>query len=278
VNTNSHIKTCVVIGDPISHSLSPLIHNAAFKALGIEGEYQFKGESVAPSDLEKYIQEVRAKNIHMLAVTIPHKETILACLDEVNTTAKEIGAVNTVINEGGKLVGYNTDCPGAINALLQHEEISGRNAVVLGSGGTARAIVYGLLRENVNVTICSRNDEKAKELSVRYKCNMLPWNDRALALNADIIINTTPIGREGEAFPIIEEGIKTRHIVFDANYSKKDTPLVTAAKQKNATAISGLELLLQQGMIQFELYTGIKAPEDAMRAALQNIKSHEKTV
>jgi len=271
--TDIDIKRCFVIGDPVTHSLSPVMHTAAFNAMGIEAQYSFQAEQVKAQELKKYIQRVKDKNIHMLAVTIPHKEAIIYYLDKVDPLAREIGAVNTVLNKNGVLTGYNTDCEGAIRALKQHTVLFEKNVLLFGSGGSARAIIYGLIKERAIVTICSRNRDKALELASAFGCKSLEWNERNSIEGVDIIVNTTPIGREGEAFPIME-GVKANHIVFDVNYNSTGTPLVAMAKQKGATAIDGLELLLQQGMLQFEMYTGLKAPEDAMRKALPNYKAH----
>jgi shikimate dehydrogenase len=221
----------------------------------------------------------------MLAVTIPHKETIGQYLDELDNTAKDIGAVNTVINKNGVLIGYNTDCPGVINVLKQHTELAGKAVVVLGSGGTAKAIVYGLYKEQLRVIICSRNIEEAQKLAAKYNCVALPWEAIGNAAEADIIINTTPIGRQGEELPLIVQNLagrqkldnkgKPKQIVFDVNYSTEGIPLLKETKKLGLTVIDGLELLLQQGMLQFELYTGLKAPEDAMRKVLQKTKHYE---
>jgi len=276
--TDTDIKKCFVIGDPVAYSLSPVMHTAAFSAMGIEAQYSFQAEQVKAQELKKYIQRVRGdKNTHMLAVTIPHKEAIIYYLDKVDSLAREIGAVNNVLNKNGTLTGYNTDCEGAMRALKQHTVLFEKNVLLFGSGGSARAIIYGLIKERAIVTICSRNKDKALELASAFGCKSLEWNERNNIEGVDIIVNTTPIGREGEAFPIME-GVKANHIVFDVNYNSNGTPLVAMAKQKGATAIDGLELLLQQGMLQFEMYTGLKAPEDAMRKALLNYKAHSNAV
>jgi len=275
--TNSNIKLCLVIGDPVAQSLSPAMHNAAYKALGIESQYVFRAQQVKPEELGMVINEARS-NIHAMAVTIPHKETMMPYLDRVDDMAKEIGAVNTVFNAKGKLIGYNTDCAGAMRSLKVHTALERKSVAVLGSGGSARAIVYGLVNEKCLVTIYSRNADKAKEMAGALGCEYTVWEKRNDAAKADIIINTTPIGKDGKELPVEESIIHKGQVVFDVSYSLNGTPLLNVAKSKNAIVINGLEMLLYQGMLQFELYSGLKAPEEAMRKALQNKPSHARTV
>ena len=263
-------KTCLVIRYSVAHSLSPAMHNAAYKALGIESEYIFHSMEVKPEELASAMQnELRVPYIHAFAVTIPHKESILPYLDEIDETAKEIGAVNTVLNKNGKLLGYNTDWEGAINSLLKFTSLENKKIAILGSGGTARAICYGLAKYNCTVNMYSRNASTALAIITKFGGKAYSWDKCDDAYNADIIINTTPVGREDNDIPLTGTGIITRHIIFDVNYRKGNTQLLNLAKQKGATTIDGLEMLLQQGMLQFELYTGLKAPEQAMRGALQ---------
>jgi len=268
---NSGKKICLIIGDPVAHSQSPAMHNAAFKALGIDSQYTFLAKQIKPDELANEMQaELHAFNICAFAVTIPHKEAIINYLDEIDETAKEIGAVNTILNKNGILIGYNTDWKGAINSLLKYTPLKNKKAAILGSGGTARAIAYGLCMEGCEVTIYSRNWEIGKKIAEQYGCKIYSWENHDEATNADIIINTTPIGRVDNASPISIDSIKDKHIIFDVNYKKGSTQLLHLAKQKNATTIDGLEMLLQQGVLQFELYTGLKAPEEAMRNALKH--------
>lgn len=278
-------KICVVIGDPVTHSLSPDMHSAAYKALGVENEYQFTAKQVAPSELGAYMNEVRDKGIYMLAVTIPHKESIMQYLDKIDGAAAEIGAVNTVINNNGVLTGYNTDYPGAINALKKHTQLAGKAVALLGSGGTAKAIATGLYKEGLRIIICSRNQEEAEKLAEKYNHIALSWEAIGNVAEADIIINTTPVGRQGESFPYIIENLEDKQkrfdkkevVVFDVNYNPNGIPLLKDAARLGATVIDGLELLLQQGMLQFELYTGLKAPEEPMRKSLLTPIIHAKS-
>lgn len=275
--TKPHIKLCLVIGDSVAQSLSPKMHNAAYKALGIDDEYLFQAVKVPKEGLEKFVEKAKTTT-HFMAVTIPHKEAIMPMLDKVDTTAKKIGAVNSVMNVKGKLIGYNTDYIGAIESLKQHCSLSGKKVAVLGSGGSARAIVYGLVKEKCEVTIYSRNKKKAAELAKIFGCECAAWEKRDEAKSADIIVNTTPIGKDDNSLPIDEKHIKKGQIIFDINYGADGTPLFNAAKKKKAIAIDGLEMLLRQGMKQFELYTGEKAPEEIMRKAIQHKPIYESTI
>ena len=266
---SSEKKICFVIKDKVSHSLSPAMHNAAYKALGIDSEYIFLAKQIKPEELGFAMQnELCAPNICAFAVTIPHKEAIIKYMDEIDETAKVIGAVNTVINANGKLKGYNTDWKGAINSLLKCTSLKNKKVAVFGSGGTARAIIYGLSKEGSQVILYGRNKITAENIAKQYNCKTYSWENREEATNAGIIINTTPIGREDNTSPISVENITEKHIIFDVNYKKGGTQLLNLAKQKGAIVIDGLEMLLQQGKLQFELYTGLKAPEEAMREAL----------
>ncbi len=267
---SSEKKICLVIKGNISHSLSPAMHNAAYKALDLGSQYTFLAKQITPEELANAMKnDLRAPNIHAFAVTIPHKEAIIKYLDKIDETAKEIGAVNTVINKNVILIGYNTDWKGAMNSLLKYTSLKNKKVAILGSGGTARAIVYGLTKDDCEINLYSRNKTTAQNIAEKFGCNIYAWENRDEATNSDIIINTTPIGKEDNTSPISIDSITGKHIIFDVNYKKGGTQLLNLAKQKNAIVIDGLEMLLQQGILQFELYTGLKAPEEAMREALR---------
>src|ERR1700739_1008013 len=190
---DANTKICLVIGDPIAHSLSPAMHNAAYEALGLGSQYLFLPAKVSAVDLALKMSEVKeSPNIIALAVTIPHKEAIIKYLNELDETAKVIGAVNTVMKINGKLKGYNTDYYGAIESLKRHIQLNGKKVAVLGSGGSARAIVYGLVKENCDVTVYSRNEEKSAELVKAFGCKSAAGEKINEVGNTDIIINTTP--------------------------------------------------------------------------------------
>lgn len=272
-------KLCLVIGDPVAQSLSPAMHNAAYEALGLGAQYLFLPARVKDEELTMKMSEVReSENIHALAVTIPHKEAIIKYLNELDETAKAIGAVNTVVKRYGKLIGYNTDYYGAMESLKKHTSLLGKKVAVLGSGGSARAILYGLSKEKCNVIVYSRNVDKAVELTNEFGGDVRDWALRNEVKDIDVIINATNIGREGKELPVEERVINSNQVVFDINYNINGTALLKAAKQKGAIAVDGLEMLLQQGMKQFEIYTELKAPEEVMRNALNSKVNHANAI
>ena len=272
-------KMCIIIGDPVEHSLSPEMHNAGYEALGIDDQYVFTGATVKSQKLKEVIKAVRAMGIRGLTCTIPHKIEVMRYLDEIDETAKKIGAVNTVVNEKGKLTGYNTDWLGVIKPLEKYGKLNGKKVAVIGAGGAARAMVYGVLKRGGSVIIFNRTLEKAWDLIKTLKIK----NGSAISLlsskdlshiegvtECDIILNATNLGM-GELenkTPVPKKFIKKHHIVFDAVYVPYETRLLKDAKEKGAKIIHGTEMLLHQGLAQFELYTGKEAPENVMRREL----------
>jgi shikimate dehydrogenase len=258
----------MIIGDPVEHSLSPLIHNAGYKALGIDDEYEYIMENVKPEELKDFIQRIRNENIIGVSCTIPHKETVIPYLDEIEQTAKVIGAVNTIVNENGVLKGHNTDWIGAVEPLVKICDLKGSSAAVIGAGGAGKAFVYGLTNAGCKVTIYNRTLEKAKPIAVQFGCELKSLDDQNEIKNADIICNTTSLGMDTNESPIDKTSLHEKQVVFDAVYSPLETRLLKDAKEKGAKTIQGTEMLLHQALAQFELFTGQKAPEEAMRQAL----------
>jgi len=279
VKITAKTKMCIIIGDPVEHSLSPEMHNAGYEALGIDDQYVFTGATVKSQKLKEVIKAVRAMGIRGLTCTIPHKIEVMRYLDEIDETAKKIGAVNTVVNEKGKLTGYNTDWLGVIKPLEKYGKLNGKKVAVIGAGGAARAMVYGVLKRGGSVIIFNRTLEKAWDLIKTLKIK----NGSAISLlsskdlshiegvtECDIILNATNLGM-GELenkTPVPKKFIKKHHIVFDAVYVPYETRLLKDAKEKGAKIIHGTEMLLHQGLAQFELYTGKEAPENVMRREL----------
>lgn len=272
-------ETCIIIGDPVEHSLSPAMHNAGYKALDIDDQFVFTAARVNPHDLENAIKGMRAMGIRGLTCTIPHKIEVMKYLDEIDKTAKQIGAVNTVVNENGNLKGYNTDWLGVVNPLKKYGRLKGKKAAVIGAGGAAHAMVYGLIKECAHVIIYNRTVKKVLNLIESLKIK----NGTSISFvssgdlshiegvsDCDIILNATNLGmgQYENKTPVPKKYIQKHHIVFDAVYVPYDTRLLREAKEKGAKIIHGTEMLLHQGLLQFELYTGKKAPEDAMRKVL----------
>ena len=263
-------KQCLTIGDPVAHSLSPTMHNAGYKNLGIDNEYRFAAELVKPEELQAAVESIRQRQIRGVAVTLPHKETIMRYLDNIDDTAQKIGAVNTVVNENGVLTGYNTDWVGVVRPLRKITNLQGKKTAILGAGGAARAAVYGLSQEGANVTIFNRTLDKAQTLATEFGWAARPLEDLDAVKNMDIIFNATPLGlapREQET-PLPKGFITNQQIVFDAIYAPYETRLLKEAGAQGAQVIHGSEMLLEQGFAQFKLFTGLDAPEAVMRNAL----------
>jgi shikimate dehydrogenase len=264
-------KFIIIVGDPVSHSLSPAMHNAAYEKLSIDDQFVYLGANVKVNNLKEVILAMRVmENFHGLTCTIPHKVEVLKYLDWVDEKAKKIGAVNTVVKKNGLLCGYNTDWLGAVIPLEKITSLKGKKVLVLGAGGAARAIVYGLKEKGALVYILNRTLEKAKNLAKEFKAKVLNFNRQKEVSNFDIIINATSVGMEPlvNETPINPSFLKKNQIVFDIVYNPKETKLLKEAKKKGAKIIFGFEMLLYQGVAQFEIYTGKKAPIEVMREVL----------
>ncbi len=263
-------KICLIIGDPVAHSLSPAMHNAGYEALGIDNQFVFLGAQVKVEDVGLITDAMHKMGIHGLTCTIPHKIEVMKFLDEIDETAKKIGAVNTVLNKNGKLIGFNTDWLGAVIPLEKITTLSGKKVLVLGAGGAARAVVFGLLKKRANVKIFNRTKAKAVKLAKEFNCQTTDLKEESEISDFDIIINTTSVGMkplENET-PISTKFINNKQIVFDIVYAPFETKLLKEAKKRGAKIVRGVEMLLYQGTAQFEIYTGHKAPEEVMRKIL----------
>jgi len=264
-------KFIIIVGDPVSHSLSPAMHNAAYEKLAIDDQFVYLGTNVKVTNLKEVILAMRVMdNFYGLTCTIPHKVEVLKYLDWVDEKAKKIGAVNTVVKKNGLLCGYNTDWLGAVIPLEKITSLKGKKVLVVGAGGAARAIVYGLKEKEAVVYILNRTLEKAKNLAKEFKAKVLTFNQQKEVSNFDIIINATSVGMEPlvNETPINPSFLKKNQIVFDVVYNPKETKLLKEAKKKGAKIIYGFEMLLYQGVAQFEIYTGKKPPIDVMRKVL----------
>lgn len=266
-----------IIGDPVSHSLSPLMHNLAFKEKNIKAVYgAFR---VSPSNLEKAIDGIRALNIKGLSVTIPHKEKIMDYLDEIDEVAKEIGAVNTVLNKDGILKGYNTDWIGVLKAFEENGvEIRNKKVVIIGAGGASKAVIYALIKGGAReILVYNRTFEKAKLLEKKFKIIAKPWENLKNA-KGDIIIQTTSVGLKSWETPV-EEGIISRFkVAMDIVYLPLKTRFLSLA-EKYGKIIDGLQMLLHQGVEQFKIWTGLEPPVELMKKAIyEEVKNLEKEI
>lgn len=259
---DSHTLVYGVIGKPVGHSLGPLMHNRAFAAVGYPGIYA----AFEVSDVKAAMSGIRALNIRGVSVTIPHKEAVMDSLDEIDPFAQEIGAVNTVANKDGRLFGYNSDAHGAVKALLEKTPVKDKHVAVLGAGGAARAIGFGVSREGGRVYILNRSIEKARSLAAGLQAEAHPLSHFP-ELSCDIVINTTSVGMhpDTEALPIPAGQLNRRMTVMDIIYNPLQTRLLKAARAAGAQTIDGVSMFVYQGAVQFELWTGMEAPVDLMK-------------
>ena len=258
-----------IVGDPVEHSLSPAMHNAAFRALGINAVYL----AFCVTSAESAVRAIRDLNIQGVSVTIPHKESMIQFLDQADEFVSAIGAVNTIKNRDGRLCGTNTDWIGAVKALQEKAAIEGKRAVVLGAGGSARAVVYGLRRHGAEVHVANRTVEKAERLASEFGCTFSGL-DRLHEITGDILVNTTSVGMAGPSgagkgqMPIAPETAGQFSVVMDIVYSPLKTRLLEEAEARGAEVIDGLRMLLHQALAQFEFWTGKSAPKQVMEEAL----------
>lgn len=255
-------KLCAIIGNPVGHSLSPLVHNAAFRHLGLD--YVFVAFRV--ERLHEAVRGITALGLKGVSVTIPHKVEVMAVLDEIEPVALQIGAVNTIVNRDGKLIGYNTDWNGAMRALQDKIELQGKTAVVLGAGGAARAIAFGLKEKGADPVILNRTVARAEALASGLQCRFGPI-ELIEKLSFDLVINATSVGMSphAESTPVHKTALKDS-LVFDTVYNPLRTRLIREAEARGCPTVIGLEMFVNQAALQFELWTGQKAPLDLMRS------------
>ncbi len=271
-------KSCVLIGDPVEHSFSPLIHNAGFNALGINFVYV----AYLVKDLEHAIKGIRALNIRGASITIPHKVKAISYVDKLDDLAQKIGSINTIVNQKGKLIGYNNDGMGALKALQDRTiDLKGKSVLVLGSGGVARAITFslvmrgevkrlhilGIIKEEMNILI--EDLRKTGGSDVQGTLLREDILQKTLSMS-DILINCTPIGMypKTKESPVPSSFLRPGLLVFDVVYNPPQTTLLKDAQKAGCRTISGLEMFINQAIVQFELWTGEKAPVDAMKKVL----------
>lgn len=258
-----------IFGKPVSHSKSPLIHNALFTHYGLNSAYM----AFETDNIRDGIKAMRTLGIQGASVTIPFKTDVLDELDEISTDAAEMAAVNTIVNRGGKLYGYNTDCMAAIRPLRE-QGIRGKSIIVIGAGGAAQAVIYGIIKEGGRVTIINRTLSRGEKLAEKFNCDFLSIEDlgQKKHLPADIVINTTSVGMhpKTEATPVPSDLLSSSMTVMDVVYTPVNTRLLNEARQKGCEVIDGLSMFLHQGAAQFKLWTGIDPDINIMRQAASN--------
>ena len=269
-----------VIADPVGHSLSPQIHNAAFREQGHDAVYiPFR----VPSDaLEDFVATATELGVKGLSVTIPHKEAIASHLTKIDPAAKGIAAVNTVVFRDGEVIGYNTDCKAAMDSLEVGLEpvylassgdpspLQGKRVLVLGAGGVARAIMYGLQKRGAKPTVAGRTRDRAERLAKEFDGKAVDWKARHNP-QADVLINCTPIGMH----PNVDESpygkgcLKPSLLVFDTVYNPESTLLVKEAREHGCRVVTGVEMFVRQAALQYLLFTGEEPPNQLMRETLK---------
>lgn len=269
-------KIVGLIGYPVEHSKSPVMHNAAFEFLGLDFIYLLF--SVSRPYLKEAVMGFRALNIVGANVTIPYKEEVMKYLDEITPEAKFIGAVNTIHNQDGKLIGYNTDGQGFITSLLTdgRVKLEGQKVLLIGAGGAGKAVAVKLAERGVErLVITDKIVERAEALVGRLRENIpdcpvyaIPPGDKEFAktvLESTLLINATPVGmKEGDP-PIIDpEYLHKDLFIYDVIYNR-ETPLIEAARKRGLRTLGGMGMLIHQGAASFEIWTGQKAPIEVMR-------------
>ena len=270
-------KVCGVIGDPIEHTMSPVMHNTAFRELGLD--YVYLAFRVKGEELAQAIDGMRALGISGLNVTIPHKVAVIPFLDELDPLAKKIGAVNTIVNDAGFLRGYNTDASGFLRALRDRGfEPGGKQVAMLGAGGASRAISFVLAESGANLVILNRwqeldwAEELARQINDTFKKEVKALesdeaNLKAALDRADIVVNATSVGMSPhiDESPVPARLLRPDLAVFDIVYNPLKTRLATEAARAGAETVMGLDMLVWQGALSFEMWTGKEAPVELMK-------------
>ncbi|MFN2356597.1 MAG: shikimate dehydrogenase [Desulfotignum sp.] len=260
-NITADTQLFCVLGNPVSHSKSPLVHNRAFADNGINAVYL----AFAPQDIGQAVEAIRQLHIQGASITIPYKQIVMHHLDWVDDQARAIGAVNTIVNQDGRLLGYNTDSQAAILPLTSFG-IAEKNVLVIGAGGAARAAAFGIHGHKGRLTITNRSREKGRALAMDYDARFVPL-DTINGLCFDIIINTTSMGMDpyADVLSCPAECLTPDTVVMDVVYSPLETRLIRLARKKGCTAIDGLAMFVAQAAAQFELWTNMYPDVEKMR-------------
>lgn len=266
IDSNTHLYA--VMGNPVGHSLSPVMHNAAFRQTGHNGVYV----ALHVTDLPGAIAGIRALNIRGCSVTIPHKVAVMDFLDHVDAVARRIGAVNTIVNEDGRLCGFNSDSPGALAALLEKTPVAKRRVAVIGAGGAARALAHGVKTHGGQLTIVNRSQDRGRRLAGELECDFCPLVDFS-GVGCDILINTTSVGMapHPDQMPVSHACLRPGMAVMDIVYNPLETRLLSAAREAGCTVVDGVAMFVHQGAFQFERWTGKKAPVQLMKRTVLDV-------
>jgi shikimate dehydrogenase len=244
---------CGILLHPAGHTRSPAMHRAAYEALGLNAHYQ--AFDVPAEGLEAAVLGVRALGLRQISVSIPHKEAMLALVDEVDEVATRIGAINTVTRVGDRLVGTNTDWLGAVRAIERETTIAGRRAVVLGAGGTARALIFGLRKRGAEVFVLNRTRERAEEVARDLGAQGFGGLDELAALAPELIVQTTSVGLREDRSPVDRDALPRGVVALDAVYAPERTRLLADVVARGGHPISGKWMLVHQAVEQLRLWT-----------------------
>jgi shikimate dehydrogenase/3-dehydroquinate dehydratase type I len=262
LSSGEDLQNYVLLGNPVAQSLSPLMHNAALKEMGINGRYS----AFCVSDLESALYGIKGMGISGASVTIPYKVSVMEYLDEIHDDALKIGAVNTIFNNNGCLMGYNTDWLGLMLTLKELMQVKEKTFVIIGAGGTARASVYGIMKEGGLPVIVNRTVSKGKILANKLNCPFYALADLA-GIKADCLINTTPVGMypHTEQSPVAASLLGGYKYVIDVIYNPLKTRLLLDAEKQGCRVVSGLDMFVHQGAQQLKLWTGKEPPRALMK-------------
>jgi shikimate dehydrogenase len=255
-----------VIGNPVAHSMSPLMHNRAMALTGFNGIYV----AFRAPDISAAISGLRALGIRGASITIPHKQAVIPLLDEIDDEARRIGAVNTIaVDPEGRLLGANTDGRGALAALEAHIRVAGKAVLLVGAGGAASAIGASIVAAGARLTLLNRSDNTGRALARRLGCDFVPLS-QAHKADGEILINTTPVGMWPgvDRMPIPRTMLQPGMVVMDIVYNPLRTRLLQTARSQGCTVLDGLGMFVRQGALQFEMWTGRPAPVEQMRLAV----------
>jgi 3-dehydroquinate dehydratase/shikimate dehydrogenase len=267
-----------VLGDPVAHSLSPVVHNHALREAGLNAVYlPFR---VPRGDLAGFLREFERLPVHGYSVTLPHKETAAALAREKAPSVKLTGAANTLVRDDGGFVAYNTDFDGVLAVFRDHlpsgsaSPLQGRTIMVLGAGGVARAVSFACQREGAIVTIVNRTADRARDLAEQVGCKRADWGARHQILS-DIVVNCTSVGMHPhlDQSPLSRDYLKETMTVFDTVYTPESTLLVKDAREQGCKVITGVELFTRQAALQFQLFSGREPPLEQMQAVLRRALS-----
>ena len=264
-------QICLVIGDPVAHTLSPHLHNAAYEACGIADKFVYVACRVAAAALPDALAGIRALGVRGVSVTIPHKSAVIPLLDEVDALARKIGAVNTIVNQNGRLFGSNTDLAGIAAPLEKRISLSGKRVALIGAGGSARAAAFAVTSRGAALKIFNRTLAHARNLAQETGAEAADLSALGELSAYDVILHSTSVGMAPHAGQslIAAQYLRPGQLVFDFVYTPPETKLLALARERGATVIQGAEMFIAQAAAQFELYTGHKAPIEVMREALR---------